>query len=105
MSKDSIKIKIIFNGKNLTVEVPKNKPFKILREKAHSFFFALPQYYSFDDKKVELSSVEEKLVGDILGTRNLIILTIKETNVNSANNKQNDSKNFCKECSDNNEVS
>ena len=105
MSKDSIKIKIIFNGKNLTVEVPKNKPFKILREKAHSFFFPLPQYYSFYEKKVELSSVEEKLLGDIFGTRNLIILTIKETNVNSANNKQNDSKNFCKECSDNNEVS
>ena len=29
MNKDSIKIKIIFNGKNLTVDVPKNKPFKI----------------------------------------------------------------------------
>lgn len=107
MNKDSsIKIKIIYNGKNLTVDVPKNKPFKILREKAHAFFYPLPQYYSFFEKKEEMNSVEEKLLGDIFGARNLIILTIKEINNNSNNNKIN--KTFCKECVDNqgqNEIS
>ena len=46
MNKDSLKIKIIYNSKNLTVEIQRNKPFKILREKTQSFFFPLPQYYS-----------------------------------------------------------
>lgn len=101
MNKDSIKIKIIFNGKNLTVDVSKNKPFKILREKAHAFFYPLPQSYSFYEKKIELSMVEDKLLGDIFGTRNLIILTIKETNTNYANSKANNNKIMCKECVDN----
>lgn len=100
MNKDSIKIKIIYNGKSLTVDVPKNKPFKILREKAHTFFYPLPQNYSFYEKKEELNTVEEKLLGDIFGTRALIILTIKE--INSSNNKlANNQKKFCKECTDN----
>ncbi len=99
MSKDSIKIKIIFNGKNLTVDVSKNKPFKILREKAHAFFYPLPQSYSFYEKKIELNTVEDKLLGDIFGTRNLIILTIKETN--SSTNKLNANKMLCKECVEN----
>ena len=99
MSKDSIKIKIIFNGKNLTVDVSKNKPFKILREKAHAFFYPLPQSYSFYEKKIELNTVEDKLLGDIFGTRNLIILTIKETN--SSYNKLNTNKMLCKECVEN----
>ena len=107
MNKDSIKIKIIYNGKSLTVDVPKNKPFKILREKAHTFFYPLPQNYSFYEKKEELNTVEEKLLGDIFGTRALIILTIKE--INSSNNKlANNQKKFCKECTDNqgtNEIS
>ena len=51
MLKDSIKIKITFNGKNLTVDIPKTKPLKILRDKSQSFFFPLPQYYSFFEKK------------------------------------------------------
>ena len=109
MNKDSVKIKIIYNGKNLTVDIPKNKPFKILREKAHAFFYPLPQYYSFYEKKEELSAVEDKLLGDIFGTRTLIILTIKEINNNSFNSKLNTNpKKFCKECTDNqgsNEIS
>ena len=107
MNKDSIKIKIIYNGKSLTVDVPKNKPFKILREKAHAFFYPLPQYYSFFEKKEEMNEVEEKLLGDIFGTRNLIILTIKEIN-NNLNNNNKLNKIFCKECTDNqsqNEIS
>ena len=107
MNKDSIKIKIIYNGKSLTVDVPKNKPFKILREKAHAFFYPLPQYYSFFEKKEEMNSVEEKLLGDIFGARNLIILTIKEIN-NNLNNNNKLNKTFCKECTDNqsqNEIS
>jgi hypothetical protein len=99
MSKDSIKIKIIFNGKSLTVDVSKNKPFKILREKAHAFFYPLPQSYSFYEKKIDLSTMEEKLLGDIFGTRNLIILTIKENS--SSANKLNGTKMFCKECVEN----
>ena len=109
MNKDSIKIKIIFNGKSLTVDVPKNKPFKILREKVHAFFYPLPQNYSFFEKKEELNTVEDKLLGDIFGTRNLIILTLKEINSNSTNAKLiNSQKKFCKECVDNqgnNEIS
>ena len=102
MNKDSIKIKIIYNGKNLTVEVPKNKPFKILREKTHAFFYPLPQNYSFFEKKVELNMVEDKLLGDIFGTRNLIILTIKEINNNSSLHKlKNNEKKICKECNNN----
>ena len=107
MNKDSIKIKIIYNGKSLTVDVPKNKPFKILREKAHAFFYPLPQNYSFFEKKEEMNEVEEKLLGDIFGTRNLIILTIKEIN-NNLNNNNKLNKIFCKECTDNqsqNEIS
>ena len=107
MNKDSIKIKIIYNGKSLTVDVPKNKPFKILREKAHAFFYPLPQNYSFFEKKEEMNEVEEKLLGDIFGTRNLIILTIKEIN-NNLNNNNKLNKTFCKECTDNqsqNEIS
>ena len=53
--------------------------------------------------------VEDKLLGNIFGTRNLIILTIKENNNNSANIIQNNTpKIFCKECVENqgtNEVS
>lgn len=107
MNKDSIKIKILYNGKNLTVDVAKNKPFKILREKAHAFFYPLPQNYSFYEKKEELNNVEEKLLGDIFGTRTLIILTIKEINTNNIK-LDNNQKKFCKECTDNqgsNEIS
>ena len=97
MNKDSIKIKIIFNGKNLTVDVPKNKPFKILREKVHAFFYPLPQNYAFFEKKEDLTTVEDKLLGDIFGARNLIILTLKEINSNSINAKSvNNQKNFVK---------
>ena len=96
MNKDSIKIKLIFNGKNLTVDVPKNKPFKILREKVHAFFYPLPQNYSFFEKKEDLSTVEDKLLGDIFGARNLIILTLKE--INSNTKLVNSQKKFCKEC-------
>ena len=101
MNKDSIKIKIIFNGKNLTVDVPKNKPFKILREKVHAFFYPLPQNYSFFEKKEDLSTVEDKLLGDIFGARNLIILTLKE--INSNTKLVNSQKKFCKECTTENQ--
>ena len=101
MYKDSIKIKIIYNGKNLTVEVPKNKKFKILREKAQAFFYPLPQQYTFYEKKVDLGTVEEKLLGQIFGTRNLIILTIKEINTSTMNSKQSaGSKKLCTECNE-----
>ena len=108
MLKDSIKIKIIFNGKNLTVDIPKTKPLKILRDKSQSFFFPLPQYYSFFEKKVDLTPFEDKLLGDIFGTRNLIILTIKESNLFSQNKAKDTNfskKKFCTECNNNNEVS
>ena len=77
MNKDSIKIKIIYNGKSLTVDVPKNKPFKILREKAHTFFYPLPQNYSFYEKKEELNTVEEKLLGDIFKEALSMLLNVK----------------------------
>ena len=106
MNKDSIKIKIIFNGKNLTVDVPKNKPFKILREKVYAFFYPLPQNYAFFEKKEDLTTVEDKLLGDIFGARNLIILTLKEINSNSINAKSvNSQKKFCKECTTENQGS
>ena len=108
MLKDSIKIKITFNGKNLTVDVPKTKPLKILRDKSQSFFFPLPQYYSFFEKKVDLTPLEDKLLGEIFGTRNLIILTIKESSLNSQNKSKNTNsskKIICTECNNNNEVS
>ena len=108
MLKDSIKIKIIFNGKNLTVDLPKTKQLKTLRDKSQSFFFPLPQYYSFFDKKLDLTPYEDKLLGEIFGTRNLIILTIKETNLYSQNKIKSTNfskKKFCKECDKNNEVS
>ena len=109
MNKDSIKIKIIYNGKNLTVDIPKNKPFKILREKVHAFFYPLPQNYTFFEKKVELNMIEDKILGDIFGTRNLIILTIKEVNNYSSIHKlKNNEKKLCKECNGNegtNEIS
>ena len=111
MSKDSIKIKIIYNGKNVSVEIPKNKPFKILREKVHTSFYPIPQNYSFYEKKEDFNKVEDKLLGEIFGTRNFIVLTIKETKVNniSGNNKSNNNTIImCKECVDNqgtNEIS
>jgi hypothetical protein len=80
MNKDSLKVKIIYNSKNLTVDLQRNKPFKILREKTQSFFFPLPQYYSFYEKKIDLTPLEDKPLGEVFGTRNLIILTIKESN-------------------------
>ena len=80
MSKDSIRIKITYNSKSLTVDLQRNKPFKILREKTQSFFFPLPQYYSFFEKKTDLTPLESKNLGEIFGTRNLIILTLKESN-------------------------
>ena len=79
MSKDSLRIKITYNSKSLTVDLQRNKPFKILREKTQSFFFPLPQYYSFFEKKTDLTPLESKNLGEIFGTRNLIILTIKES--------------------------
>ena len=103
MIQDNIKIKIIFNGKNLTVDVPKSKPFKMLRDKIHAFFYPLPQTYSFYEKKSELNINEDKLFGEIFGARNQIILTIKETQNNSAITKNtNKSKNdlICEECSE-----
>ena len=80
MNKDSLKIKIIYNGKNLIVDLQRNKPFKILRDKTQSFFFPLPQYYSYFEKKVDLTPFEDKNLGDIFVTRNMVILTIKESN-------------------------
>ena len=108
MSKDSLKIKITYNGKSLTVDVPRNKPFKILREKTQSFFFPLPQYYSYFEKKTDLTPFEDKNLGEIFGTRNLIILTLKESNpyVQSKLKESNSSKKqICAECDNNNEVS
>ena len=108
MSKDSIRIKITYNSKSLTVDLQRNKPFKILREKTQSFFFPLPQYYSFFEKKTDLTSLESKNLGEIFGTRNLIILTLKESNpyIQSKLKESNTSKKkFCNECDNNNEVS
>lgn len=103
MNKDSVKIKIIYNGKNISVEIPKNKPFKILREKVHTSFYPIPQNYSFYEKKEDFNKVEEKLLGEIFGTRNFIVLTIKETKTN--NNSSNDNKMLlCKECVDSQET-
>ena len=108
MNKDSIKIKISYNGKSLTVEVQRNKPFKILREKTQSFFFPLPQYYSFFEKKTDLTPLEDKNLGEIFGTRNLIILSLKESNpyIQSKLKDSNETKKkLCTECENNNEVS
>ena len=108
MNKDSLKIKIIYNGKNLTVDLPRNKPFKILRDKTQSFFFPLPQYYSYFEKKVDLTPFEDKNLGDVFGTRNMVILNIKESNpyIQSKLKLSNDSKKkICNECENNNEVS
>ena len=108
MSKDSLRIKITYNSKSLTVDLQRNKPFKILREKTQSFFFPLPQYYSFFEKKTDLTPLESKNLGEIFGTRNLIILTLKESNpyVQSKLKESNNSKKkFCNECENNNEVS
>ena len=108
MSKDSLRIKITYNSKSLTVDLQRNKPFKILREKTQSFFFPLPQYYSFFEKKTDLTPLESKNLGEIFGTRNLIILTLKESNpyVQSKLKESNNSKKkFCNECDNNNEVS
>ena len=105
MSKDNIKIKIIFNGKNVSVDIPKNKPFKILREKVHTSFYPIPQNYSFYEKKEDFNKVEDKLLGEIFGTRNFIVLTIKETKIN---NNATITKLLCKECVENqgtNEIS
>ena len=107
MNKDSLKIKIIYNSKNLTVEIQRNKPFKILREKTQSFFFPLPKYYSFFEKKVDLTALEDKPLGEIFGTRNLIILTIKESNPYTQSKMKNSNSNkkvICTECDNNNEV-
>ena len=107
MNKDSLKIKIIYNSKNLTVEIQRNKPFKILREKTQSFFFPLPQYYSFFEKKVDLTPLEDKPLGEIFGTRNLIILTIKESNPYTQSKMKSSNSNkkiICTECDNNNEV-
>ena len=107
MNKDSLKIKIIYNSKNLTVEIQRNKPFKILREKTQSFFFPLPQYYSFFEKKVDLTPLEDKPLGEIFGTRNLIILTIKESNPYTQSKMKNSNSNkkiICTECDNNNVV-
>ena len=107
MNKDSLKIKIIYNSKNLTVEIQRNKPFKILREKTQSFFFPLPQYYSFFEKKVDLTPLEDKPLGEIFGTRNLIILTIKESNPYTQSKMKISNSNkkiICTECDNNNEV-
>ena len=101
MSKDSIRIKITYNSKSLTVDLQRNKPFKILREKTQSFFFPLPQYYSFFEKKTDLTPLESKNLGEIFGTRNLIILTLKESNpyIQSKLKESNTSKKkFCNEC-------
>ena len=103
MIHDNVKIKIIFNGKSLTVEVPKSKPFKILRDKVHAFFYPLPQTYSFFEKKSELNINEDKLFGEIFGARNQIILTIKETqNYSTTTKNTNQTKNnlICEECSE-----
>ena len=108
MSKDSLKIKITYNGKSLTVDVPRNKPFKILREKTQSFFFPLPQNYSYFEKKIDLTPLEDKNLGEIFGTRNLIILTLKESNpyIQSKFKESNSAKKqICAECDNNNEVS
>jgi hypothetical protein len=108
MSKDSLKIKITYNGKSLTVDVPRNKPFKILREKTQSFFFPLPQNYSYFEKKIDLTPLEDKNLGEIFGTRNLIILTLKESNpyIQSKLKESNSAKKqICAECDNNNEVS
>ena len=108
MSKDSLKIKITYNSKSLTVDVPRNKPFKILREKTQSFFFPLPQYYSYFEKKTDLTPFEDKNLGEIFGTRNLIILTLKESNPymqSKAKELNSEKKQICPECENNNEVS
>ena len=108
MNKDSLKVKIIYNSKNLTVDLQRNKPFKILREKTQSFFFPLPQYYSFYEKKIDLTPLEDKPLGEVFGTRNLIILTIKESNPyiqTKAKSSNFSKKKFCTECNNNNEVS
>ena len=108
MNKDNIKIKITYNSKSLTVDVQRNKPFKILREKTQSFFFPLPQYYSFFEKKTDLTSLEDKNLGEVFGTRNLVILSLKESNpyVQSKLKDSNSSKKkLCTECENNNEIS
>lgn len=98
MNNDHIKIKMIYNGKTVTVELPKNKPFKLLREKAYHFFYPFPQNYIFYEKKMPLNINEDKSFGNIFGTRNSIILTIKETNNNLIDNQNNFIKKICKEC-------
>ena len=108
MNKDSLKVKIIYNSKNLTVDLQRNKQFKILREKTQSFFFPLPQYYSFYEKKIDLTPLEDKPLGEVFGTRNLIILTIKESNPyiqTKAKSSNFSKKKICIECNNNNEVS
>ena len=108
MNKDSLKVKIIYNGKNLTVDLQRNKPFKILRDKTQSFFFPLPQYYSYFEKKVDLTPLEDKNLGDIFGTRNMVILTIKESNPYTQSKLKSSNlskKKICNECENNNEVS
>ena len=108
MNKDSIRIKITYNSKSLSVDLQRSKPFKILREKTQSFFFPLPQYYSFFEKKTDLTALESKNLGEIFGTRNLVILTLKESNpyIQSKLKESNSSKKkICNECNNNNEVS
>ena len=53
------------------------------------------------EKKEDLSTVEDKLLGDIFGARNLIILTLKE--INSNTKLVNSQKKFCKECTTENQ--
>lgn len=100
MNKDNIKIKIILNGKNLTVDLQKNKQFKILREKVHTFFYPVPSNYIFYEKKKELNLNEEKALGEIFGTRNQIVLTIKEITNQTKQNSNSTLNIKCSECSE-----
>ena len=110
---DLIKIKMSYEDKSLTLNLPKNKPFKILTEKAQTFLFhPKNKEYDFYDKLKLINENESKTLGEVFGVRNNVVLKLSDKNYKNNNNnrpkKLNNSRskspdsnteNYCKECS------